>query len=121
AQMTAANVVVPSVTVSKVGSGSVTSKDGRINCGSSCSALYPTGATTTLIASNGGGVKFTGWTGACSGTSNNCTVLVDAHLNVGATFSGSTTPTTTTTTTTTTTPTTAKASLVTLSIGLGNK
>jgi hypothetical protein len=128
AQMTAANVVVPSVTVSKVGSGTVTSKDGRINCGSSCSALYPTGTTTTLIASNGGGVKFTGWTGACSGTSNNCTVLVDAHLNVGATFSASTTtatttPTTTTTTTTTSTTTTTatKTSLVTLSIGLSNK
>lgn len=126
AQMTAANVVVPSVTVSRVGSGTVTSKDGRINCGSSCSALYPSGTTTTLIASNGGGVKFTGWTGACSGTSNNCTVLVDAHLNVGATFSSTatttTTPTTTPATTTTTTTTTAtKTSLVTLSIGLSNK
>jgi List-Bact-rpt repeat protein len=119
AQMTAANVVVPSVTVSRVGSGTVTSKDGRINCGNSCSALYPTGTTTTLIASNGGGVKFTGWTGACSGTSNNCTVLIDAHLNVGATFAASTTPITTTTTTTATT--TTKTSLVTLSIGLSNK
>ena len=120
AQMTAANVVVPSVTVSKVGSGTVTSKDGRINCGSNCSTLYPAGATTTLIASNGGGVKFTGWTGACSGTSNNCTVLVDAHLNVGATFStSSTTPTTTTSTTAGST--TTKTSLVTLSIGLSNK
>ena len=128
AQMTAANVVVPSVTVSRVGSGTVTSKDGRINCGSSCSALYPTGTTTTLIASNGGGVKFTGWTGACSGTSNSCTVLVDAHLNVGATFSSSTTttappppPPPPPSTTTPPTPTTTKTSLVTLSIGLSNK
>jgi Divergent InlB B-repeat domain len=122
AQMTAANVVVPSVTVTRSGSGTVTSKDGRINCGSACSALYPSGATTTLIASNGGGVKFTGWTGACSGTSSNCTVLVDAHLNVGATFSASTTTTTPTTTTSpTTTPTATKTSLVTLSVGLSNK
>ena len=117
AQMTAANVVVPSVTVSKVGSGSVTSKDGRINCGSSCSALYPTGATTTLIASNGGGVKFTGWTGACSGTSNNCTVLVDAHLNVGATFTSSAVAPAPAPA-----PTSTKAaSQVTLSIGISNK
>ena len=129
AQMTAANVVVPSVTVSKVGGGTVTSKDGRINCGSSCSALYPTGTTTTLIASNGGGVKFTGWTGACSGTSNNCTVLVDAHLNVGATFAAPPPPPPPPPTSTTTTPppppppppTTTKTSLVTLSIGLSNK
>jgi len=127
AQMTAANVVVPSVTVSKVGGGTVTSKDGRINCGSTCSALYPTGTTTTLIASNGGGVKFTGWTGACSGTSNNCTVLVDAHLNVGATFAAPPPPPPPPTSTTTTPPppppppTTTKTSLVTLSIGLSNK
>jgi len=121
AQMTAANVVVPSVTVSRVGSGTVTSKDGRINCGNNCSALYPTGATTTLTASNGGGVKFTGWTGACSGTSNNCTVLVDAHLNVGATFSNSTTIAPPPPTPTTPPPPPTKTSLVTLSIGLSNK
>jgi uncharacterized repeat protein (TIGR02543 family) len=129
AQMTAATVIVPSVTVSTSGGGTVTTKDGRINCGTNCSALFPSGATTTLIASNGGGVKFTGWTGACSGTSQTCTVLVDAHLTVGATFTNSSTtstttssaPSTTSSTQTTTTTTPTKASVVTLSIGISNK
>ena len=128
AQMTAANVIVPSVTVSKVGTGTVTSKDGRIDCGSNCSTLYPAGTTATLVASNGGGVKFSGWTGACSGTSSNCTVLVDAHVNVGATFSASaststtaTSAITTTTTTTTSATTPTQPSLVTLSVGLSNR
>jgi hypothetical protein len=143
AQMTAANVVVPSVSVTKAGSGTVTSKDGGVKCGNTCSAFYPTGASITLIASTSGGNKFTGWTGACSGTSNSCTVVVSEHLNVGASFTSrtattttttpsstttTTTPTTTTTTTTPTTTTTATADptatttkLVSLSIGISNK
>jgi Divergent InlB B-repeat domain len=124
AQMTAANLVVPSVSITKSGNGTVTAKDGRINCGSACSALYPAGASLTLVASTSGGNKFTGWTGACSGISQTCTVLVDAHLNIGATFTGSTTTTATTsgtTSTTTATTSTTKTSLVTLSIGLSNK
>jgi hypothetical protein len=148
AQMTAANVVVPSVTITRVGTGTVTSKDGSLKCGSTCSAMYPAGASITLVASNSGSSRFIGWSGACSGTSQTCTVAVDQHLTVGASFGGSTTttttfttpttttspttttttpttttsPTTTTTTpTTTTTTTTAKTSLVTLSVGLSNK
>jgi len=127
AQMTAANVVVPSVTITRVGAGTVTSKDGRLKCGTTCSALYPAGSSITLVASNSGSSRFTGWTGACSGTSQTCTVVVDQHLTVGATFAGSTTTTTTatttptTTTTTTTSTTTTKPSLVTLSVGLSNK
>ena len=117
AQMTAANVVVPSVSVTTVGSGTVTSNDGRINCGGNCSAFYAAGSSTTLTVSTRGGDKFTGWSGACSGTAATCMVTVDQHLNVGATFAAATPSATTATTT----PVRTGTALVTLSIGLSNK
>src|SRR3954447_5509698 len=40
AQMTAANVLVPSLTVVTSGSGAVTSTDRRISCGATCTAAY---------------------------------------------------------------------------------
>ncbi|MCU1382878.1 MAG: hypothetical protein JWL71_1575, partial [Acidobacteria bacterium] len=67
AQMTAANVLVPSVTVVESGSGSVTSSDRRISCGATCTAAYTSGDVTTLNAVPAAGAAFTGWSGACTG------------------------------------------------------
>jgi len=86
AQNTAANVVVPSIRVNKVGSGQVTSADKLINCGTACTQLYNQNATVTLSASASSGSAFTGWSGACSGTASVCSVVVDQNLVVGATF-----------------------------------
>ncbi|MDQ6758610.1 MAG: hypothetical protein M3Z32_01945 [Acidobacteriota bacterium] len=84
-QMAAANVGVPSITVSKVGSGTVAGASGKINCGGSCTTTVTAGASVTLTANAGGGL-FSGWSGACNGTQLSCTVTVNDQLNVTATF-----------------------------------
>lgn len=85
AQMTAANVEVPSIKVTVTGGGSVSAKDQRISCGSSCAAYVNAGSAVTLTASPGN-QAFAGWTGACSGNSLTCTVTVNEHLEIGAAF-----------------------------------
>ena len=84
-QMAAANVGVPSITVSKVGSGTVTGASGKINCGGSCTTTVTAGTPVTLTANPGGGL-FSGWSGDCIGTQLSCTVTVNDQLNVTATF-----------------------------------
>jgi hypothetical protein len=52
--------------------GSVTSTPAGINCGLLCvtaSASFPTGTVVTLTATADTGSTFTGWSGACSGSS----------------------------------------------------
>jgi hypothetical protein len=84
-QMAAANVGVPSITVTRTGNGTVTGANGKINCGGTCTAVVAAGTDVTLTASPGGTV-FTGWGGACNGTQLTCTVNVNDALNVTATF-----------------------------------
>jgi hypothetical protein len=86
AQMAAANVGVPSVTVSTAGGGKVSSSDRIISCGSKCSASYDANAQVTLTASANSGSVFTGWTGACTGALANCTLNVNEALSVTANF-----------------------------------
>jgi hypothetical protein len=71
---------------SGAGSGTVTSADGGINCGSTCNASYSSGTSVTLIAAPTSGSTFTGWKGACTGTGT-CTVTMNAAMSVTATFS----------------------------------
>lgn len=86
AQMAAANVIVPSVIVSKAGNGNVASSDRQISCGSKCSAGYNADSVVTLTASPASGSAFVGWGGACSGNQLTCTVTVNESLSVTATF-----------------------------------
>jgi hypothetical protein len=86
AQMAAANVGVPSVTVAKTGNGSVSSADRNISCGNKCSASYSVGALVTLTASASSGSAFAGWGGACTGNQLTCSVNVNEALNVIANF-----------------------------------
>ena len=85
AQMAAANVVVNAVIVTRTGNGTVNSTDNIVGCGNKCAASYNAGSAVTLVANAGGNV-FTGWTGACTGTSLNCVVTVNGQTNVGASF-----------------------------------
>ena len=75
------------LTVAKWGSatGTVSSQDGGINCGASCSHSYNTGSTVTLTATSDVGARFTGWLGACSGLGT-CTVTLQNALSVSANF-----------------------------------
>jgi hypothetical protein len=78
----------PTLTVATAGSGSgiVTSADGQIDCGATCSASYPTGGQVTLTAGASMGSTFAGWSGACSGNSSSCTVTVSSAQTATATF-----------------------------------
>jgi uncharacterized repeat protein (TIGR02543 family) len=73
------------LTVSVSGSGSVSSTPSGINCGSSCSAPFALGSQVTLTATPAAGFTFTGWSGACTGTSA-CSVTLSASANVAAAF-----------------------------------
>ncbi len=77
-----------SLSISKAGAGSgtVTSGDGHISCGSACDSLYTEGAVVVLTATPASNSHFSGWSGGgCSGT-DSCTVTVDASKTVTATF-----------------------------------
>jgi Divergent InlB B-repeat domain len=86
AQNAAANVAVPSLTITKVGTGSVSSSDKVISCGSKCSSTYTLGTVLTLTAQPASNNIFTGWDGACTGAQLTCTVTVNDAINVNATF-----------------------------------
>jgi Divergent InlB B-repeat domain len=84
-QMAAANVGIPSVTVSKIGNGTVLAAAVKINCGGACTANVAAGTSVTLTA-NPGGSLFSGWGGACNGVDLNCSLTVNDSLNITATF-----------------------------------
>ncbi|MBF0338132.1 MAG: M6 family metalloprotease domain-containing protein, partial [Nitrospirae bacterium] len=70
------------------GTGTVTSSDGKINCGGTCTAGYTSSASTqvTLTAKADSGSTFSGWNKDCTGTSSTCTVTMSAARNVTAKF-----------------------------------
>jgi subtilisin family serine protease len=74
------------LTVSKTGSGTVTSSPAGINCGSTCTAPFNGGAAVTLSATPAVGMKFTGWSGACTGAASTCAVSITAARSVSAAF-----------------------------------
>jgi uncharacterized repeat protein (TIGR01451 family) len=79
-----------SVALAGTGSGSVTSKDGGINCanaGGNCSSLYAPGTAVSLTAAPAAPSVFGGWSGACTGTDPNvCSVTMNSVQSVTATF-----------------------------------
>ena len=79
-----------SVMKSGIGSGSITSDSGSINCGPSCSnanASYAPGTSVTLTAVAAEGSVFNGWSGGgCSGTTA-CTITMTKSRSVTASFS----------------------------------
>lgn len=73
-----------SVTLS--GSGVVRSQPVGIDCGSACSASFGDGASVVLTATPATGQRFSGWSGACTGSSATCTLAMSADRSVGAAF-----------------------------------
>jgi uncharacterized repeat protein (TIGR02543 family) len=84
--MVAANVAVPSLSITLNGNGTVSSADKVLSCGSKCSSTYAAGSVVTLTAKAGSNSTFTGWTGACAGTSLTCDVTINDSLTATATF-----------------------------------
>jgi hypothetical protein len=74
------------LTVTDNGSGTVTSGDGNINCGSACTFNYGGGTSVTLTATPATGWAFTSWSGCTSTSGNMCTVTINAATTVTATF-----------------------------------
>ena len=73
------------LTVHDFGEGVIASLPGGINCGTSCSAAFASGAKITLVATAAAGYKFVGWSGACSGA-DACVVWMDDLADVNAFF-----------------------------------
>jgi hypothetical protein len=75
------------LSVAKTGSGNgtVTSNPEGIDCGGDCSQSYAEGTVVTLSATAAAGSSFSGWSGACSGTSS-CSVTMSESRSVTAAF-----------------------------------
>src|SRR4051812_43083826 len=117
AQMTAANVVAPSISVARIGSGAIASSDRRINCGTTCNAAYTAGDVVTLTAIPAAGAVFSSWSGACTGTASTCSVAITDHLSVTAAF----TTAAAAPTAPATPPPPATTTAVKVSVGISNK
>jgi uncharacterized repeat protein (TIGR02543 family) len=75
-----------SVTKSGLGSGTITSNPSGISCGTDCIENYSNNTSVTLTASAAQGSTFTGWSGACTGDTPTCTVLMNQARTVNANF-----------------------------------
>jgi hypothetical protein len=69
-----------------IGDGHVRSEPPGIDCGSVCSAPFDSGASVLLTATPGSGQRFTGWSGACTGTAVTCIVAMTQARSAGAMF-----------------------------------
>lgn len=74
------------VTKSGLGSGTVTSAVGGLDCGDTCSITASKDTRVTLVATPDPGSRFTGWTGACRGKRPTCKVKMSSAKLVTATF-----------------------------------
>jgi hypothetical protein len=75
------------LTVTRSGSGAVTSSPKGINCGKQCSRAFATGSNVTLTAKPAKKHLFLGWSGGgCSGTALTCVVPMTSDQAVHAHF-----------------------------------
>ncbi|MBK1640402.1 hypothetical protein CKO12_00585 [Chromatium okenii] len=74
------------LSVTTIGSGTVTSNVGGINCGTTCFTSINSGTVVTLTATPDSDGFFTNWTNCTVVGTNQCQVTMDAAKNVTATF-----------------------------------
>lgn len=86
------NICVPyveftlTVSNSGTGTGTVKSSPAGIDCGTNCLKSFASGTSITLTATSDSNSIFTGWSGACSGTTT-CKITMDFDKSVTANFS----------------------------------
>lgn len=83
---------VATLHVQVTGNGTVTSSPPGINCPTECADQFDSGSRVVLTAHPGAGESFLGWGGACSGSAQTCTVVMDVEKNVAAKFTPGTLP-----------------------------
>jgi uncharacterized repeat protein (TIGR02543 family) len=83
---TATIVPTYALTINPSTNGKVTTSDGKVDCGSSCTSTYPSGQAVTLKTTANSGYQFTQWGGDCSGTTSSITVTMTAAKTCTATF-----------------------------------
>lgn len=86
--VTATFIPTYTLSLSQLGSGSVTSNPAGLSISTPGSQEYsfPSGSQVTLTAQASAGSTFSSWSGACSGTALTCTVTMSQAQSVGATF-----------------------------------
>ncbi|WP_168058818.1 InlB B-repeat-containing protein [Candidatus Manganitrophus noduliformans] len=85
--VTATFILKPVLTVTKQGSGGGAVSAPGISCGTDCTETYSNLTTqVTLTATPDDSSIFAGWSGACTATTGNCVVTMDAAKSVTATF-----------------------------------
>jgi Divergent InlB B-repeat domain/PASTA domain len=80
------STVLRTLVITKSGSGTVTSNPAGVDCGSTCAYDFADGASVMLTASAAAGSTFTGWSGACSGTSTTCQLALTSDRSATANF-----------------------------------
>ena len=78
--------------VSVEGNGEVLSDPEGIECGGDCEAAYEFGTMVQLRVRPSQDAEFVGWTGACSGSDENCLVSMTDAQKVSARFRGGSRP-----------------------------
>src|SRR5712672_2909075 len=73
------------LTINVAGQGTVTAPAQSITCTSVCAQQFAAGSAVHLDASPSAGMRFRGWSGACSGTAG-CDVALSQDTQVGANF-----------------------------------
>jgi len=81
-----ANAQGPQLTVTVSGQGTVTSNPAGINCPSTCTAGFASGASVSLTATPASGFTFSGFSGDCTGANCQLTLKSGTNASVTATF-----------------------------------
>jgi Bacterial Ig-like domain (group 2)/Divergent InlB B-repeat domain len=84
-KIVAAATPLETLSVSITGSGAVSGPNGFACASGICTADFPKGAAVALVAAAAAGSVFSGWGGACSGTSP-CTLTLESATSVAAAF-----------------------------------
>ncbi len=87
ATWTDASAATENLTVTVSGTGTVHRLGPNCDGPATCSTAEPANSTVVLTALPSAGFTFTGWTGACTGSSSTCTLTMDTDRAVTATFS----------------------------------
>ncbi|MBI5389442.1 hypothetical protein HZB01_03620 [Candidatus Woesearchaeota archaeon] len=74
------------LTAETKGQGKITSDDGKIDCGKSCTAQYATDAEVTITAKADDGWTFSRWNGGCQVSENVCLITLDKSKTASAVF-----------------------------------